>query len=195
MLLIIDNYDSFTYNLVHYLGELGEETIVKRNDAIGVEDALAMGANGIVLSPGPCTPDKAGICLELVKRASGQTPILGVCLGHQSIAQAFGAKIVRASTPKHGKPSFITHNNRGVFEGLPTSFKAIRYHSLVIDPTTVPKTLEVSAESEDTVIMGIAHTKYPIFGVQFHPESIDTESGHLLLSNFIIRARDWSGSR
>ena len=119
MLLIIDNYDSFTYNLVHYLGELGEETIVERNDAIGVEDALAMGANGIVLSPGPCTPDKAGICLELIKKASGQTPILGVCLGHQSIAQALGAKIVRANTPKHGKPSFITHNNRGIFQGLP----------------------------------------------------------------------------
>ena len=195
MLLIIDNYDSFTYNLVHYLGELGEKTIVKRNDAISVEDALAIKANGIVLSPGPCTPDEAGICLELVKKSSGQTPILGVCLGHQSIAQAFGAKIVRASTPKHGKPSFINHNNRGIFQGLPTNFKAIRYHSLIVDPMTLPKTLEVSAESEDTAIMGIAHTKYPIFGVQFHPESIDTESGHVLLSNYITETRNWSVSR
>ena len=195
MLLIIDNYDSFTYNLVHYLGELGEDTIVKRNDSIRVEDALEMGANGIVLSPGPCTPDKAGICLELIKRASGQAPILGVCLGHQSIAQAFGAKIIRANTPMHGKPSFITHKNRGIFQGLPANFKAIRYHSLVVDPLTLPKTLEVSAVSENEVIMGIAHTKHPIFGVQFHPESIDTECGHLLLSNFIAETKNWSISR
>ena len=195
MLLIIDNYDSFTYNLVHYLGELGEDTIVKRNDSIRVEDALEIGANGIVLSPGPCTPDKAGICLELIKRASGQAPILGVCLGHQSIAQAFGAKIIRANTPMHGKPSFITHKNRGIFQGLPANFKAIRYHSLVVDPATLPKTLEVSAVSENKVIMGIAHTKHPIFGVQFHPESIDTESGHLLLSNFIAETKNWSISR
>ncbi|MGA0315349.1 MAG: anthranilate synthase component II [Alphaproteobacteria bacterium] len=195
MLLIIDNYDSFTYNLVHYLGELGEDTIVKRNDSIRVEEALEMGANGIVLSPGPCTPDKAGICLELIKRAAGQAPILGVCLGHQSIAQAFGAKIIRAINPMHGKPSFITHKNLGIFQGLPANFKAIRYHSLVIDPTTLPKTLEVSAVSDNRVIMGIAHTKYPIFGVQFHPESIDTESGHLLLSNFIAETRNWSASR
>ncbi len=189
MLLIIDNYDSFTYNLVHYLGELGAKTVVKRNDALSANDAIAMRPDGIVLSPGPCDPDKAGICLELAGRAAPEIPILGVCLGHQAISQAFGAKIIRADVPMHGKPSAIHHTDTGLFKGLPQKFRAIRYHSLIVERKTLPESLTVTAETEDGTIMGISHKEFPVFGVQFHPESIDTASGHALLSNFIDLTR------
>ncbi len=184
MILLIDNYDSFAYNLVHFLGELGAECVVHRNDALSVTEALSLRPDGIVLSPGPCDPDGAGICLELASKA-GDTPVLGVCLGHQSIAQAMGARIVRAPLPMHGKPSPVRHRGESVFAGLPDGFSAIRYHSLTVAPDSVPDCLTVTAETDDGVIMGVAHRDRPLHGVQFHPESIDTEHGHRLLQNFL----------
>jgi anthranilate synthase component 2 len=185
MLLLIDNYDSFTYNLVHYLGELGAEVAVKRNDMISVADALAMQPRAIVISPGPCDPDRSGICLELIERAQGHIPILGVCLGHQAIGQAFGGRVVRAPKPMHGKVSQIYHRNNGVLRGLPNPFTATRYHSLIVERQSLPDCLEVTAETDDDVIMGLAHKSLPVHGVQFHPESIATEHGHDLLRNFL----------
>lgn len=185
MYLLIDNYDSFTYNLFHYLGELGAEVAVRRNDAVSAEEALALDPAGIILSPGPCDPDKAGICLQLIEEAAGKVPLLGVCLGHQAIGQAFGGKVVRAPAPMHGKVSRILHQGRGLFEGLPSPLEATRYHSLTIDPDSLPAALEVTAESEDGVIMGLAHRELPLHGVQFHPESIASEHGHRLLANFL----------
>jgi anthranilate synthase component II len=185
MLLLIDNYDSFTWNLVHFLGEEGAECVVRRNDALTAAEALAMGPQAIVLSPGPCTPDEAGICLELVRRAAGTVPILGVCLGHQAIGQAYGGKVVRARVPMHGKLSAITHDNSGIFRGLPKGFRATRYHSLVVDRATLPGDLAITAETEDGLIMGLAHRRHPVHGVQFHPESIATEHGHRILANFL----------
>jgi anthranilate synthase component 2 len=189
MLLLIDNYDSFTYNLFHYLGELGEEVVVKRNDQINVQDALAMNAQSIVLSPGPCDPDRAGICLALINAAAGRVPILGVCLGHQAIGQAYGGRIVRAPTPMHGKLSAIHHTGKSVFRGLEDGFPATRYHSLVIDRATLPASLEITAETDDGIIMGVQHKTHPVHGVQFHPESIASAHGHALLQNFLRLAR------
>ena len=189
MLILIDNYDSFTYNLVHYLGELGASVEVWRNDAITADAVLAKRPDGIVLSPGPCDPDQAGICLELIGKAAGKVAILGVCLGHQAIGQAFGGRIVRAPKLMHGKTSPISHNGQGVFAGLPSPFTATRYHSLTIDPASVPAVLEVTARADDGVIMGVAHRRLPIHGVQFHPESIASEHGHALLGNFLKLAQ------
>ena len=186
---LIDNYDSFTFNLVHYLGELGAEVSVWRNDAISVDEALAARPEAIVLSPGPCTPNEAGICLDLIRAASGTTPILGVCLGHQAIGQAFGGTVKRAPTPMHGKVSRISHNARGLFRGLNGPFKATRYHSLIIERQGAPEALEISAESDDGLIMAVAHRALPIYGVQFHPESIESEHGHAVLRNFLDLAR------
>jgi anthranilate synthase component 2 len=186
---LIDNYDSFTFNLVHYIGELGAEVSVWRNDAISVDDALAARPDAIVLSPGPCTPNEAGICLDLIRAASGTTPILGVCLGHQAIGQAFGGTVKRAPAPMHGKVSRISHNARGLFRGLNGPFKATRYHSLIIERQGVPEALEISAESDDGLIMAVAHRALPVYGVQFHPESIESEHGHAVLRNFLDLAR------
>jgi anthranilate synthase component 2 len=188
MFLLIDNYDSFTYNLFHFLGELGAEVEVKRNDAVAVDDALALEPEGLVLSPGPCDPDKAGICLELIAAAAGKLPILGVCLGHQAVGQAFGGRVVRAEAPMHGKLSEVEHDGAGVFEGLPSPFQATRYHSLVVARDSLPDCLEVSAETDDGVIMGLRHRELPIHGVQFHPESIASEHGHAVLRNFLAIA-------
>lgn len=185
MLLLIDNYDSFTYNLYHYLGELGARVSVVRNDAIGVGQALGMAPEAIVLSPGPCDPDKAGICLELIRAAAGRVPIFGVCLGHQAIAQAFGGRIVRAPRVMHGKVDRVHHDGTGVFRGLTSPLRATRYHSLCVAADSVPETLLVNATSEDGVIMGLRHRTLPIHGVQFHPESIETSGGHALLRNFL----------
>jgi len=185
MILLIDNYDSFTYNLVHYLGELGAEVEVHRNDALTAAEALAKRPTGIVLSPGPCDPDKAGICLDLIKAADGRVPILGVCLGHQSIGQAYGGKVVRAPICMHGKTSMIHHQGQGVFKGLPNPFEATRYHSLIVDRATLPDCFEVTAETDDGLIMGLQHKTLPLHGVQFHPESIATQNGHALLKNFL----------
>ena len=185
MLLLIDNYDSFTYNLVHYLGELGAEVEIYRNDALSADDALALNPRGIVLSPGPCDPDRAGICLELIEKNTGGVPLLGVCLGHQAIGQAFGGKVVRAPSLMHGKTSDIQHSGDGLFEGVPTPFSATRYHSLVVERQSLPDCLEVTAQTDDGVIMGLAHRKHPVHGVQFHPESIASEQGHELLKNFL----------
>ena len=190
MYLLIDNYDSFTYNLVHYLGELGAEVSVRRNDAVGIDEAIALGDQGIVISPGPCDPDRAGICLDLIRAAAGKRTILGVCLGHQCIGQAFGAKIVRAPVPMHGKVSAISHCAQNVFAGLPSPFKATRYHSLMVAHDGFPEALDVTAETEDRVIMGIAHKNLPIFGVQFHPESIASQYGHEILRNFLDISHD-----
>ncbi len=184
MFLLIDNYDSFTYNLWHYLGELGAEVVVRRNDALSAEQALAMKPQGIVISPGPSDPDHAGICLDLVKRA-GSVPILGVCLGHQAIGQAFGGRVVRAPVPMHGKISSIRHAGSGVFAGLPDPFAATRYHSLIVDRAGLPASLAVTAETADGLVMGLAHRERPVHGVQFHPESIASEGGHDLLRNFL----------
>ena len=185
MLLLIDNYDSFTYNLFHYLGQLGADVVVKRNDEIGAAEAIAMRPEAIVLSPGPCTPNEAGICLELIAQANGTLPILGVCLGHQAIGQAYGGKVVRAPVPMHGKLSRIHHTGRSVFRGLNNDFLATRYHSLTIAPESMPADLEVTAVADDGVIMGVMHKKHPVHGVQFHPESIASENGHALLQNFL----------
>ena len=188
MFLLIDNYDSFTYNLFHFLGELGADVTVKRNDALDVAEALAMEPQGIVLSPGPCDPDQAGICLDLVEAAAGQRPILGVCLGHQAIGQAFGGRVVRAPSPMHGKTSEVRNNGQGVFQGLPERFAATRYHSLTVERDSLPDCLEITAECDQGVIMGLRHKELPVHGVQFHPESIATEHGHALLKNFLTIA-------
>jgi len=188
LLLLIDNYDSFTYNLFHYLGQLGAEVLVKRNDEITAAEAIAMNPEAIVLSPGPCTPNEAGICLDVIERAAGKVPILGVCLGHQAIGQAYGGKIVRAPVPMHGKLSRIHHNGKSVFRGLNNDFVATRYHSLTIAPESMPDCLEVTATAEDSVIMGVMHKTHPVHGVQFHPESIASENGHALLQNFLRMA-------
>ena len=185
MLLLIDNYDSFTYNLYQYLSELGATVEVVRNDEASVEDCLAMGPERIVVSPGPCTPAEAGISIDLIRAAAGQVPLLGVCLGHQSIGEAFGARVSHAGEIMHGKISTVTHDGRGVFESLPQPFEAIRYHSLAIEPDSLPDVLEVSARAESGVIMGVRHRTLPIEGVQFHPESIMTATGHDLLRNFL----------
>jgi anthranilate synthase component 2 len=192
LLLLIDNYDSFTYNLFHYLGELGADVRVKRNDEISVADALSMKADAIVLSPGPCTPNEAGICLDLVREANGRVPILGVCLGHQSIGQVYGGRIVRANEPMHGKLSTVHHTGKSVFRGLNNDFEATRYHSLTIAPDSVPADLEVTATADDGTIMGVMHKRFPVHGVQFHPESIASEQGHALLQNFLDLARDFA---
>jgi anthranilate synthase component 2 len=189
MILLIDNYDSFTYNLFHYLEELGEPVTVVRNDRISAADAIAMRPDSIVLSPGPCDPDKAGVCLELIRSAAGKIPILGVCLGHQAIGQAFGGRIVRAPAPMHGKLSKIRHTSASVFRGLPNDFFATRYHSLVVERSSLPGALEITAETDDGIIMGLAHKRFPIHGVQFHPESIASEYGHRILRNFLDLAR------
>jgi anthranilate synthase component II len=192
MLLLIDNYDSFTFNLFHYLGELGAEVIVRRNDEISVDEALGMHPRGIVLSPGPCTPNEAGICLDLIRQADGQVPILGVCLGHQAIGQVYGGRIVRAAEPMHGKLSRIRHTGKGVFRGLNNDFEATRYHSLTIAPESVPQSLEITAQTDDGVIMGAMHRRHPVHGVQFHPESIASENGHALLQNFLNIAEEFA---
>lgn len=186
MLLLIDNYDSFTYNLVHYLGDLGAQVVVHRNDKLTVADALTMEPDGIVLSPGPCDPDQAGICLELTRAAAQQRlPLLGVCLGHQTLGQAFGGKVERAGDIVHGKPGVMHHDGTGLFAGLPTPFAATRYHSLVVAREGLPNSLRVTAELEDGTIMGLQHSDLPMHGVQFHPESIRSEHGHALLQNFL----------
>ena len=192
MLLMIDNYDSFTYNLVQYLGELGEDVVVRRNDEITLDEIESLKPERIVVSPGPCTPNEAGISVPLIERLAGRIPILGVCLGHQSIGQAFGGHIVHARTLMHGKTSAISHNGQGVFKGLPNPFIATRYHSLVIERESLPECLEITAWTEDGEIMGVRHKTLAIEGVQFHPESILTENGHELLKHFIEGA---SGSR
>ena len=186
MLLLIDNYDSFTYNLVHYLGELGTEVIVRRNDALDVQEAMEMGADAVLLSPGPCDPAQAGICLALTAAAAEtKTPLMGVCLGHQTIGEAFGGKVVRHSDIVHGKMGQMKHTGKGLFAGLPSPFEATRYHSLVVDRATLPDSLEITAELDDGTIMGLQHKTLPIHGVQFHPESIASEHGHALLKNFL----------
>ncbi len=186
MLLLIDNYDSFTYNLVHYVGELGAETRVVRNDAMDVAEAMALRPAGILLSPGPCDPDQAGICLDLTRAAAeANIPLLGVCLGHQAIGQAFGGRVIRHSDIVHGKMGEIRHNGTSVFAGLPSPFDATRYHSLVVERDSLPDCLEVTAELPDGTIMGLRHRAHPIHGVQFHPESIASQHGHALLRNFL----------
>ncbi len=186
MLLLIDNYDSFTYNLVHYLGDLGAEVEIRRNDAIDVQQAMAMNPAGIILSPGPCDPDQAGICLALTAAAAEtRTPLLGVCLGHQTLGQAFGGKVVRAGDIVHGKMGQMHHTGQGMFAGLPSPFAATRYHSLVVERATLPDCLEITAELEDGTIMGLQHRELPMHGVQFHPESIRSEHGHQMLQNFL----------
>jgi anthranilate synthase component 2 len=188
MYLLIDNYDSFTYNLVHRLGELGAEVTVRRNDAITVQDAIAQLPDGIILSPGPCDPDRAGICLSLVK-AAGSIPVLGVCLGHQAVGQVFGGRIVRAPVPMHGKVSQIFHKGTDVFRGLPSPFRATRYHSLVVAREGLSDAFEITAETEDGIVMGLRHRERPLYGVQFHPESIETVEGYKLLANFLALAK------
>jgi anthranilate synthase component 2 len=188
MILVIDNYDSFTYNLVHYLNELGAQTLVRRNDALSVPEAVGLKPEAVLLSPGPCAPDQAGICLPLLMGAPDDLPILGVCLGHQAIGQAFGGDVVRAKSIMHGKTSQIHHSGKGIFAGLPNPFTATRYHSLAVDRATLPDELEVTAWTEDGEIMGFQHRTRPIHGVQFHPESIATEGGHDLLANFLTLA-------
>ena len=185
MLLMIDNYDSFTYNLVQYLGELGERVTVYRNDQITLNDVDALAPSHVVISPGPCTPNEAGISVDLVREYGASIPILGVCLGHQSIAQAYGGDIVRAPTLMHGKTSMIEHQSEGIFNELPSPFQATRYHSLVVDESTLPECFVVTARADDGQIMGIAHRDDPVVGVQFHPESILTQYGHKLLHNFL----------
>ena len=189
MILVIDNYDSFTFNLVHFLGDVGARCEVWRNDAISVDQVLARQPEAIVLSPGPCTPDDAGICLDLVTRAAGRIPILGVCLGHQAVGQAFGGRVVRAPAPMHGKVSRIFHTGTDILAGLPSPFSATRYHSLIVDRATLPETLLPIAWTEDGLLMGVRHRMLPVFGVQFHPESIASEAGHDLLANFLSLAR------
>ncbi len=188
MILVIDNYDSFTYNLVHYLNELGAQTSVVRNDALTVEQALGQKPEAVLLSPGPCDPDQAGICLPLLKGAPDDLAILGVCLGHQAIGQAFGGDVVRAKALMHGKTSQIHHDGKGLFAGMPNPFTATRYHSLAVERATLPADLVVTAWTEDGEIMGLQHKTRPIYGVQFHPESIATEGGHQLLANFLDMA-------
>jgi anthranilate synthase component 2 len=192
MIILIDNYDSFAFNLVHYLGELGAEVEVHRNDKVTPSAVVAKEPDAIVLSPGPCTPNEAGICLDLIAAAAPRIPILGVCLGHQAIGQAFGGKVVRAPLPVHGKLSEIKHRGASVFRGINAPFKATRYHSLVVDRETMPDELDVTAETVDRLVMGVAHRRLPVHGVQFHPESIASEHGHLLLKNFLDIAAAWN---
>ena len=194
MIVLIDNYDSFTFNLFHYLGGLGADVAVHRNDRISVTDVMALEPEAIVLSPGPCTPNEAGICLDLIGKASPTTPILGVCLGHQAIGQAFGGKVVRA-TPLHGKVSDISHKGTGVFRGINGPLKATRYHSLVVERASMPNALAVNAETADRLVMGLMHETLPVHGVQFHPESIASEHGHLMLRNFLELAAAWNARR
>lgn len=189
MLILIDNYDSFTYNLVHYIGELGAECVVHRNDQITADAVLAAKPKAVVLSPGPCTPNEAGICLELIeKAAAAKLPLFGVCLGHQAIGQVFGGNVIRAPEPVHGKLATIRHTGKGLFKDLPERFQVTRYHSLVVERKSLPATLEVTAETPDGLIMGLQHKTLPIHGVQFHPESIATENGHALIANFLTLA-------
>jgi anthranilate synthase component 2 len=195
MIVLIDNYDSFTFNLVHYLGGLGAEVAVWRNDKTTPDAVLAAGPEAIVLSPGPCTPNEAGICLDLIEQASPHIPILGVCLGHQAIGQAFGGEVVRTPAPVHGKLSEMRHQGEGVFRGINGPFKATRYHSLVVERSSLPEALSVTADTDDGLIMGLAHKTLPVHGVQFHPESIASEHGHLMLKNFLELAAQWNASR
>jgi anthranilate synthase component 2 len=192
MLVLIDNYDSFAFNLVHYLGELGAQVEVHRNDKVTSAAVIAADPDAIVLSPGPCTPKEAGICLDLIAKASPKIPILGVCLGHQAIGDAFGGQVVRAPEPVHGKLSTIHHQGKGVFRGINAPFNATRYHSLVVERMTLPRDLTVTADTDDGLIMGLAHSRLPVHGVQFHPESIASEHGHLLLKNFLDIAAAWN---
>lgn len=185
MITLIDNYDSFTYNLVHYLGELGVECHVVRNDKITVKEVIKRSPQAILLSPGPCTPDEAGICLELVKKCAGKFPIFGVCLGHQTIGQCFGGKVISAPRLMHGKTSAILHKKKSVFKGLTSPLIATRYHSLIVERDSLPDCLDITAETEDGLIMGLKHKEHPIYGVQFHPESIASEGGHQILANFL----------
>ena len=195
MVVLIDNYDSFTFNLVHYLGGLGAEVAVHRNDKVAIRDVLAAKPDAIVLSPGPCTPNEAGVCLELIEQAAPSIPILGVCLGHQAIGQAFGGAVVRAPSPVHGKLSEVRHQGAGVFRGINGPFKATRYHSLVVERNSMPEALTVTAETDDRLVMGLAHKTLPVHGVQFHPESIASEHGHLILRNFLELAAQWNAQR
>jgi anthranilate synthase component 2 len=199
MIVLIDNYDSFTFNLVHYLGGLGADVAVHRNDAVSADQVIAMNPDAIVLSPGPCTPTEAGICLDLIDRtrklADGAIPVLGVCLGHQSIGQAFGGDVVRAPSPVHGKLSDIRHEGQSVFRGINGPFKATRYHSLVVKRNTMPAELQVTAQTDDGLVMGLSHRTLPLHGVQFHPESIASEHGHLILKNFLDLAAAWNGAQ
>jgi anthranilate synthase component 2 len=194
MILLIDNYDSFTFNLVHYLGGLGADVVVHRNNKITVGEVMALEPEAIVLSPGPCTPNEAGICLDLIGAASETIPMFGVCLGHQAMGQAFGGKVVRAPVPVHGKLSEITHAGQSVFRGINGPFKATRYHSLIVDRATLPDSMTVTAETSDKLIMGAAHKTRPAHGVQFHPESIASEHGHLMLKNFLDIAAQWNAA-
>jgi len=189
MILLIDNYDSFTFNLVHFLGDLGARCEVVRNDRLTVADALARAPEAIVLSPGPCTPNEAGICLDLIAAAAGRVPVLGVCLGHQAIGQAFGGEVIRAPAPMHGKVSRVRHDGTDIFAGVPSPFTATRYHSLIVRAESLPEALVATAWTEDGTIMGLRHRLLPVFGVQFHPESIASEHGHDLLRNFLSIAR------
>ncbi|WP_338723633.1 aminodeoxychorismate/anthranilate synthase component II [Devosia sp. XK-2] len=193
--LVIDNYDSFTYNLVHFLGELGADITVRRNDKITLEEIAAMAPEAIVLSPGPCTPSEAGICLAVVDRFKASIPMLGVCLGHQAMGQALGGEVVRAPNLVHGKTSKINHTGKGLFRGLNSGFEATRYHSLLVKADTLPDELEVTATTDDGLIMGMQHRTLPLHGVQFHPESIASENGHALLQNFLNIARDFNGKK
>lgn len=193
--LVIDNYDSFTYNLVHYLGELGADIIVRRNDKVTLEEIATMAPDAIVLSPGPCTPNEAGICLAVIDRFKTTIPMLGVCLGHQAMGQALGGDVVRAPSLFHGKTSKINHTGKGLFFGLNSGFEATRYHSLIVKAGTLPADLEVTATTDDGLIMGMQHKSLPIHGVQFHPESIASENGHALLQNFLNIARDFNGRK
>ncbi|MFL6799790.1 MAG: anthranilate synthase component II [Xanthobacteraceae bacterium] len=195
MIILIDNYDSFTYNLFHYLGALGVDVVVYRNDKVSVEAVIGMDPDAVLISPGPCTPTDAGICLDLIAKAAPSIPVLGVCLGHQAIGQAFGGKVVRAPVPVHGKLSRITHQGEALFRGINGTFRATRYHSLVVERSGLPAELKVTAETEDRLVMGIAHATLPVHGVQFHPESIASEHGHLILRNFLEIAWAWNASR
>jgi len=195
MIVLIDNYDSFTFNLVHELGKLGADVVVHRNDKIAVDDVLSADPDAIVLSPGPCTPKEAGICLDLIAHAAPKIPILGVCLGHQAIGQAFGGLVVRAPAPVHGKLSEMRHHGAGVFRGINGPFHATRYHSLVVERASMPDELTVTAETDDRLVMGLAHKKFPIHGVQFHPESIASEHGRLIFKNFLDLAAQWNVKR
>jgi anthranilate synthase component 2 len=192
MIVLIDNYDSFTFNLFHYLGALGADVVVKRNDKISVSGVMDMEPDAIVLSPGPCTPNEAGICLDLIHKAASTIPILGVCLGHQAIGQAFGGKVVRAPAPVHGKLSEVHHSNSGVFHGISAPFKATRYHSLVVERASLPAELIANAETNDHLVMGLMHESLAVHGVQFHPESIASEHGHMMLKNFLDLAGEWN---
>jgi len=194
MIVLIDNYDSFTFNLFHYLSGLGANVVVHRNDKISADEVVAADPDAVVLSPGPCTPNDAGICLELIAKASPTIPTFGVCLGHQAIGQVFGAKVVRAPAPVHGKLSLIKHRGAGVFRGINAPFQATRYHSLVVDRASMSSNLTVTADTHDGLVMGLSHTKLPVHGVQFHPESIASEHGHLILKNFLDLAAAWNAA-